>query len=290
MPDRYHTVILVPHTRAKLRKWRVTVGQLRAFVAVLAIAFIGAGIALWSYFHSSVDQDKITFLRQENESLRETNRTFEDNLRRLQEQLATYEDRTRQLAIVAGIQTDVGSAGGIGGDTAEGEDVLESSIAAMELRSYKVGDELDAIEESLEERRHWMASTPAIAPVRGIMTSGFGNRRDPVHGRRAFHPALDISAPAGHPVVAPAGGIVLRAAPSGGLGKAVYLSHGYGLTTRYGHMSRLAVKAGQQVKRGDVIGYVGNTGRSTGYHLHYEVHLDGQPVDPLGYILPSGSR
>jgi murein DD-endopeptidase MepM/ murein hydrolase activator NlpD len=91
-------------------------------------------------------------------------------------------------------------------------------------------------------------------------------------------------------VLAAADGIVVQAERNGRLGKAVYLSHGYGLTTRYGHLSRFNVTPGQRVKRGDTIGYVGNTGRATGYHLHYEVRLDGRPVNPLGYILDGTSN
>ena len=124
-----------------------------------------------------------------------------------------------------------------------------------------------------------------MAPARGILTSSFGYRRDPVHGGRAFHQGVDIAAAPGHPVKVPADGMVIRAGRIGGLGKAVYVSHGYGLTTRYGHLAEISVEPGDEVQRGDVIGTVGSTGRSTGYHLHYEVRVDGKAVNPLAYIL-----
>jgi murein DD-endopeptidase MepM/ murein hydrolase activator NlpD len=160
-----------------------------------------------------------------------------------------------------------------------------AAMASMGARAQQLAGRLDTVETKLEERVRWISSTPAIAPVKGIFTSGFGYRADPMTGERGIHQGVDIAAPAGQPVHASADGIVMRAGEVTGLGRAVYLAHGYGLVTRYGHMSRVDVKPGQRLKRGDVLGLVGNTGRSTGYHLHYEVRLDGEPVNPLGYIL-----
>jgi len=148
-----------------------------------------------------------------------------------------------------------------------------------------VGENLIQLENRFEERSRIVSSTPTIAPVKGIYTSGFGLRRDPVNGRPEFHPGLDIAAPAGYPVRASADGVVLRAGLNGGLGRSAALSHGFGYGTVYGHMSRLAVQPGQRIHRGDVLGYVGNTGHATGYHLHYEVHVDGKAVDPVRFIL-----
>ena len=135
-----------------------------------------------------------------------------------------------------------------------------------------------------------ISSTPAIAPVRGIVTSGFGYRRDPITGQRAFHSGIDISAPPGKPVKSAATGVVVKTEEYGGLGRAVYVAHGYGITTVYGHLSRISVTPGQKVERGDVVGLVGNTGRSTGYHLHYEVQVEGKSVNPLAYMLDAGRR
>jgi len=288
MADRYHTVILVPHTRAKLRKWRISVTQLRVALVACLVLGLGSVLAFWLYFRSTVDQDQVTRLHQENENLRETNQSFEASIRRLQQQLSTYEDRTRQLAIVAGISSLAGNGegGGIGGtDFGPGLDAFEAYLESAEVRASRIDEQLDQIAVKLEERQRWIASTPSITPVKGLFTSGFGFRKDPQTGKQAFHPALDIAAPVGYPIVAPADGVVTRAGRIGGLGKAVYLSHGFGINTRFGHMSRLDVRPGQEVKRGEIIGYVGSTGRSTGYHLHYEVHVDGKAVNPLIYMI-----
>jgi murein DD-endopeptidase MepM/ murein hydrolase activator NlpD len=141
------------------------------------------------------------------------------------------------------------------------------------------------VEAKLNQRVRWISATPAIAPVKGIFTSGFGFRSDPLTHGRGVHQGIDIAAAPGQPVRASADGVVVKAGTIGGLGQAVYVVHGFGVTTRYGHMSRIEVRPGQRVKRGDVLGRVGNTGRSTGYHLHYEVRVDGDAVNPLAYIL-----
>jgi murein DD-endopeptidase MepM/ murein hydrolase activator NlpD len=121
---------------------------------------------------------------------------------------------------------------------------------------------------------------PSGAPLRATLTSGFGMRVDPILGTRRLHSGVDLAAPNGSPIVATSDGMVSTAGWNGGYGLSVSLEHGGGLQTRYGHMSRLAVAAGKMVKKGDVIGYVGSTGRSTGPHLHYEMRLNGVAVRP----------
>ncbi len=287
MPKRHHTVILVPHAQAKLRKWRVTNLQIGLTAGALLALTLASIFTLWSFFHTPSNPAEIARLRQENERLRRTNQTFETSLQDLQGKLSRSEDRTRDLAIVAGL-ADVGNAeAGIGGGAPIDEAMPD--LASMADRAGVLDGTLDAVEAKLDERVHWLSATPAISPVKGILTSGFGYRADPMTHGRGVHQGIDIAAPTGQPVQATANAIVLRAATVGGLGKAIYLAHGYGLTTRYGHLSQIEVKPGQRVKRGDVIGRVGNTGRSTGPHLHYEVRVDGQPVNPLAYILDGTS-
>lgn len=307
MAKQHHTLIFVPHARARLRKWRVTSLQLRLVVSIFAVLTLTATWISWSYLHLTVDSAELERLRAENEGLRDVNRSFEVSVADLEQQLAGYEERTRQLAIVAGLDVP---PPGTGGDTLEGSseagiggslvsdgwelppleaEAEPEGLSELAWRAGSLDEQLDDVEASLEDRLRWISSTPAITPARGIFTSGFGYRRDPIHGRRAVHHGLDISAAPGQPVRATADGVVVRAGRSGGLGLAVSLSHGYGLKTRYGHLSKLAVEAGAEIERGDVIGYVGNSGRSTGYHLHYEVHVDGKPVNPIAYILDSPS-
>jgi len=143
---------------------------------------------------------------------------------------------------------------------------------------------LQMLIEYFEDKRSLFASTPSTWPVRGWVTSPFGIRTSPFSGIPKFHEGLDIAAQTGTPVMAPADGVVVKAGFSTGYGNMVEISHGYGIKTIFGHNSRLNVKAGQRVKRGDVISYVGDTGSSTGPHLHYEVRLNGLPVNPVKYL------
>ena len=139
--------------------------------------------------------------------------------------------------------------------------------------------------ESLSERQSLLAATPSIKPARGWFTSRFGYRIDPFTGKPVMHAGLDIAAPPGTPVYAPADGVVSFVGYESGYGKLVSIDHGYGVVTRFAHNSRLLVEKGQKVARRDVISTVGSTGRSSGPHLHYEVRVHGVPVDPRNYIL-----
>jgi murein DD-endopeptidase MepM/ murein hydrolase activator NlpD len=158
---------------------------------------------------------------------------------------------------------------------------IENSIKESQLREQSVLD----LWESLSERQSLLNATPNIRPAKGWFTSRFGYRISPFTGRPALHAGLDIAAAPGAPVYAPADGVVTFAGYDEGYGKMITLDHGYGVTTRFGHNAQLYVQVGQKVSRWDVISSVGNTGRSTGPHVHYEVRVNGVPRDPALYIL-----
>ena len=164
-------------------------------------------------------------------------------------------------------------------------DRVAESPEVLRVQGEWIDQQLALVEQRLANQDALLSSTPTVAPVSGLLTDGFGRRRDPFTGRHAFHRGLDISARRGTTVAAPGHGIVVFAGRNGGLGKTVKVSHGFGYTTVYGHLDRIDVEPGDEVERGDVIGLLGNTGRSTGPHLHYEVHVDGQAVNPLYYLL-----
>ena len=152
--------------------------------------------------------------------------------------------------------------------------VMRDVLGAIEIR-------LDAVRTGVERRRSLADATPSIWPVAGWLTSAFGNRRDPFTGGSDFHPGLDISASHGEEVLAPASGTVSMAGWNGSYGNMVVVDHGYGIVTKFGHLSRYGVMNGQQVNRGDVIGFVGSTGRSTSSHLHYEIWVNGKLTNPM---------
>lgn len=142
--------------------------------------------------------------------------------------------------------------------------------------------------KSLDQLEQGTISIPSLKPVANAsFTSGFGNRSDPFQGRTAMHAGIDLAGPVGTAIYATADGIVGRSEWAGGYGNLVELNHGKGIQTRYGHLSRSLVQAGQRVKRGDLIARMGSTGRSTGSHLHYEVRIDGKPVNPIPFMQSS---
>lgn len=138
---------------------------------------------------------------------------------------------------------------------------------------------------ALRENREFMVITPSIWPTEGHLSSGFGYRLSPFTGKAILHAGLDIANRVGTAVIAPARGVVTFSGWQGAYGNCITVNHGNAITTRYAHLQRSVVKEGQVVNRGELIGYLGNTGRSTGPHLHYEVRVGGVPVNPMRYIL-----
>jgi len=160
-----------------------------------------------------------------------------------------------------------------------------SALAAIDRNLTSLATRSEELQAFYRDQSLLLASTPSIWPVRGYLSAGFGNCLDPFTGQRDFHSGIDISTPTGTRIFAPADGVVLSAESSGGYGNSLVIDHAYGVVTRYGHLEGFAVKPGQTVRRGELIGYVGNTGRSTGPHLHYEVWVRDQAQNPIHYIL-----
>lgn len=275
-----HTIIFVPHTRARFRKWRLSSRQILVAATTLVVLSAVSVFTTWSFFTNTIDRGELEKVRQENEQLRLTNRSFEGSIHSLEKQLNEFEERTRQLAIVAGLDgLSPAAQTGIGGGS------YGQSLGSLSQRANTIVGDLGRISDRLTENGRWESAMPTVAPVRGILTSGFGYRRDPVSGRKANHLGVDIATSPGREVVAPAAGLVVQAGRIGGLGNAVSVSHGYGVTTRYGHLSKISVTPGQRVAEGETLGLVGSTGKSTGYHLHYEVRENGKPKNPIYYLL-----
>lgn len=161
---------------------------------------------------------------------------------------------------------------------------VERNLTELEAAMPEREQGLHDLKATLEEYNRRLDHTPSIWPVRGWVTSNFGSRINPITGRRQFHEGLDIAVPYRTPVRATADGVVIWAGYRGGYGLAVIIDHGYGLRTLYAHNAGIAVKVGHQVKKGEIIAYSGNSGDSTGPHLHYEVLVGGEPVNPFRYL------
>jgi murein DD-endopeptidase MepM/ murein hydrolase activator NlpD len=162
---------------------------------------------------------------------------------------------------------------------------LEDQIEGLKRALIFEEESFKEIIASLETKREILSHTPSIFPVRGSITSYFGKRLNPISRRWEFHKGIDIANAMGTPLVAPANGVVTFTGWKGGFGNLVILNHGYGYTTRFGHLKEMKVQKGERVRRGEIIGYIGRTGRATGSHLHYEVLLAGKPTNPKKYIL-----
>ena len=289
MDKRYSTIIFVPHARAKFRKLKVSHRLLFSIVSLVTSSLCLSTFFSIQYFTSLSQTHELSKLQRENRDLQVANEQFSKSVESLRTQLRTVEDRTRKLAIIAGISTlDEASQGGVGG-TRQNEafdgNPYRDDVDKMSFRSHRLERDLSVLEQKFVAQEQLLSCTPSIAPVRGILTDGFGGRSDPFTGEPGTHNAIDISSAVGQPVRAPADGLVVKSEWANGYGNVIYLSHGYGYSTRYGHLSSFKVHAGDRVKRGDILGYVGTTGRSTGPHLHYEVRLNNNPVNPLEYIL-----
>lgn len=162
---------------------------------------------------------------------------------------------------------------------------LNNTLTTLGMEIEKRAVSLSELADYLEEQKLMLSSTPTIWPVRGWISSGFGYRISPFTGRRVFHEGLDIATKYNVPVKATAKGVVVFSGRKAGYGKTVIIDHGYGYITKYGHNNKLLVKAGDKVAKGDIISEVGSTGRSTGPHVHYEVLVNGIPVNPLKFIV-----
>ena len=226
---------------------------------------------------------------------------FADEINSLKSKLLDLNNFEKQLRIVANIEkpADQDNLFGVGGSIPDDLDTqipltdkhnslvreMHEQTRQLDFASINQKQGFESLLKYLEDQQNLLASTPAIRPVSGWTSSRFGYRVSPFTGLREFHKGLDIATRIGTPIVATADGVVTFAGRKGLLGKMIIIDHGHGMVTRYGHANKLLKKRGESIKRGDTIALVGNTGRSTGPHLHYEVRLNGIPVNPEKYIL-----
>jgi murein DD-endopeptidase MepM/ murein hydrolase activator NlpD len=311
---RFFTLMWIPHSQGRIRRMRIS-----KFVFSLGIT--GAAAALVAFFlliHSYVQiKEKVSLLDELERvnriqkvkifSLAEKVKDFSKTMERLTE----LEDKLRTLAGVGGSapgkQASLGKGGpgiylppgqeslvGIGGEFIFGRQYpfsyaligrTEESVNYLEREAKRREEGLGEIEKILLQKKDLFASTPNIFPVQGWISSGFGRRINPFTKKREFHQAIDIVTPWGTEVKAAAQGKVIFAGWLNPYGLAIKVRDGYGYSTVYGHLSRILVKKGSWVSKGEVIGRVGSTGRSTGPHLHFEVWLKGKPINPLNLMV-----
>lgn len=271
-----------------------------------ALGFLAASLAtaflIVFFAFQYIDSPKEKILKQQNDDLRNNYTILNERIKQLELQMKELENRDNnvyrsifeaQPVPDSARVKDMQEKREVSLVQAMSESELIQGIAAqlnnLSLRSGYQLKSYGEIEDMVKNKEKLLAAIPAIQPVSNKdlsrVASGFGYRIDPVYKTRRFHEGLDFTAPVGTPIYATADGVVKEAGyNTGGYGNNVVISHGFGFQTLYAHMYKIKARVGQKVKRGEVIGYIGNTGKSTGPHLHYEVHKKGQPVDPIYYF------
>jgi len=274
--DRFYAFIIAHTSRARVQRIRVEKRLVTVVCAVLLLLGVGLSYGLYGLTqHAS--HLRIEF---ENQRLRAENERQRQELEKLNNRVERVEDTSRKLAEKSGV-VEHPNPPGTGGPALP---LDEMGLATLTAKMGRLEEDLRAYEAILRQRGY----TPTVWPVDGTLEGGFGGRRNPFGGSGyEFHTGQDIEAPWGAPVMAGASGKVSFVGWQNGYGQLVIVDHGGGLTTRYGHLSHIDVELNQTVARAQLLGKVGSTGRSTGPHLHYEVRINDQAVDPLPYLLLS---
>lgn len=302
------SLIVLSNSGTTVKQLSVPVALLVAMVLATAIgaAFIGISFHDYRMLRKSLAANQhvartIDEQREEIGQQRLQIQSFAHEINALKEKLiglVQFEEKIRVIANLAPNHAD-GNPFGVGGAAPEDlEPQLEltqrheglmremhQQVDELNTASQRQENSFGSLLDKLEGQRNLLASTPAIRPANGWMTSRFGHRVSPFTGRKEFHKGLDIANREGTAILSTANGIVSYAGKKGPMGNVIVIDHGHGMITRYAHLSEALKKQGEKVKRGDIIAQMGNSGRSTGPHLHYEVHLNGVPVNPATYIL-----
>jgi murein DD-endopeptidase MepM/ murein hydrolase activator NlpD len=304
MAKRRWTLVVVPHGSEPSRIVEVSYNLLRLGAVVVGGIVIMALLAGYATISHTADLSKTARLQQENATLAREIGELHSRMASLADTLNTISQRDARIRVLANldpIDPQV-QAAGIGGPAGASELRL-GGITAPARRSAEIRVDLSALirranllassfkeaADSLAHHSARLAATPSIMPTQGWLSSAFSSMRShPILHLARPHEGIDVSAPMGSPIEAPAAGVVTYAGWETGYGNKIIINHGFGIVTKFAHASKLLVRTGQRVSRGQRIALVGNSGLATGPHLHYEVHVNGRPVNPLKYVLPEG--
>lgn len=309
MAERRWSVVWVPHGAGASRSWSVSYRTIKLLAGTSTVcAVIAAGFVLTA-IRKTVESSRLDRLEQANQMLAQEVVRTRTLLRQVNDTVAAIMRQDELIRLMAGLpphSPDVLQAG-VGGPApkpTEEQEVLASmplgeqalqmhvDVEGMIRRADLLAHSFEEARDSLAAHQDKMRHTPSIMPTRGFISSPFTEARlHPIFHDMRPHLGIDVAAPLGTPIVAPAGGLVIdiNNDPEG-YGKFVRIDHGYGVVTLYGHCSRILVRIGQRVKRGDEIALIGDTGLSSGPHLHYEVEVNGHPINPMKFIFPETIR
>jgi murein DD-endopeptidase MepM/ murein hydrolase activator NlpD len=294
MIKKFISIVIVPNWKTSFR----TINLPQRTVRLL----VGAGVAfviffiffLIDYFSMTMTKADYRELQKEAAAQKEAIANYENTIAQMKKTISSFEDYARRINILAGVQSPENLKGepGLGGGeridpdlSPQKRNLEQGAIQAIKQRAEAVEKNLSYMLHFFEDQSTTLATTPTIWPTVGWVSSTFGPRIDPYTGKNAFHSGLDIATNMNNPVMATANGVVVQVGFDKYKGNFVSISHGNGFSTQYWHLNKYAVKSGQKIERGQVVGYVGKTGKALGPHLHYEVHLNGKAINPIHYII-----
>jgi murein DD-endopeptidase MepM/ murein hydrolase activator NlpD len=297
----YFNILVFGHKTSKTRHLRIHKKSFKIVLYLLAFCLLCTIFFLCDYIQVRKKSFELSQLRQETNAQSSQIHFFSSKIEDLERQLSILRDFDRKIRIIANLEKEPGTIPfmGMGGESpsdireklkAEKDEKglvqqLKTDIDRLKSEAISREESLSELEKVLVNKKEMLTHTPSIWPAQGWVTSGFGFRVNPFTGLTQMHEGLDISNRVGTTVIAPADGIVSDTGKDYTHGNVIVISHGFGITSRYNHLSQFFVKPGQKVKRGDKVAEVGTTGKSTGPHLHYEVRVNGIPVNPVRYIL-----
>ncbi len=305
--DRW-TVLFLREDAEAVRRFSLSAGAARrAFAAACGLGVFLAGAA--AFFVSDTGaRARAVYLARENRLLEAEIKRVHTSVAKLDQEMAVLAEKDRRVRLVAGLleidkevfEVGVGGPGldspdeselwALDREASETAYAIRYDLAVLLRKADLLGRSFTETEAALEERRERLKFTPSILPTHGPVSSAFSvTRLHPLHRLYAPHDGIDQNAPQGTPFVATADGVVSFAGWRPGFGNTVEIDHGFGVSTLYGHASKLLVRTGKRVRREEVLGHVGCTGVCTGPHVHYEVRVRGRPVDPMNYVLRSTS-
>jgi murein DD-endopeptidase MepM/ murein hydrolase activator NlpD len=300
MANNFFTLMIIPRRKSAVTKLSLSSTLIRGLLVVFILAVLLIFYTIYDY--ASIKRDKAELARLRIETVEQSQQLQELALKidEFADRIEEFNQFDKKLRIVANYQISKDKKmllgiGGSGNTQTKIKDLLDQDqvklVSGMRKNISQLNEDANVMEKSftellkfLREQKSLLAATPSIWPVKGWVTSGFGSRRSPFASGVEFHGGMDIATRMGKEVISPADGFVVEVTHQAADGNIIRVDHGHGIMTTYSHLSKFAIKQGSRVKRGDVLGYVGTTGRSTGYHLHYAVYVNKIAVNPRRYL------
>ena len=292
--EKYFNIMIIPDSNQQIKSFKISIPLIKTIVIVAFSIIMAATISLvyfgktTAYLYTVIaEKDKkiaqLTSLKEEQDK---KIATLDKNAQLVNEKIKGLDELEEKVRRMVGLSTFTPGRGNVSRNIRGESNISYNNETTAELIS-QIDQKTQSLQDLISKvaaRLDYLNSIPSAYPVYGTITSPFGMRKSPFGYGTEFHPGIDISVPVGTPVKAAGKGVVTYAGWLSGYGNAVIIDHGYGIESVYGHNSEILVKVGQSVKRGDIIAKSGNTGRSTGPHVHFEVRVNGNPVDPMKYL------